>query len=179
MRVNGMSYLFGYTRIVNPIKTVRSVVGWTQAQLALSAGTSQPTIAAYESGTKSPVWSTLERVAHAGGLAIYPFVGPPMTREDARSLALHEAIAAKLASRPEHVLAIARSNIATMLDVNPDAAALLGEWNRILELPIAHIASRMLDPSEHARELRQVTPFAGVLDARERAAAYQSFRGAA
>jgi hypothetical protein len=33
----------------------------------------------------------------------------------------------------------------------------------------------LLDPRPRARELRQVTPFAGVLSARERARAYRSF----
>lgn len=66
-----------------------------------------------------------------------------------------------------------------MLDSNAHAAPLVREWARILELSPAQIASQMLDPSEHGRDLRQVTPFAGVLTAQERAAAYRAFWEAA
>ena len=59
------------------------------------------------------------------------------------------------------------------------AEELLAEWDRILQLPPILVASRMLDPSEHGRDLRQVTPFAGILDARTRAAVYRTFRTAA
>jgi predicted nucleotidyltransferase len=39
----------------------------TQAQLAVAAGTSQPTLAAYESGAKSPSIRTLDRIIRAAG----------------------------------------------------------------------------------------------------------------
>lgn len=49
------------------IRQVRSRAGLTQAQLALAAGTSQPTLAAYESGAKSPSVRTLDRIVRAAG----------------------------------------------------------------------------------------------------------------
>lgn len=158
---------------------IRAVTGWTQTRLAGEAGTSQPTIAAYESGTKSPTWRTVQAVAEAAGLACYPFVGAPMSREERRSLALHQAIVKELFREPERVVRVARGNVDRMLEANPHAAALLEEWRRILDMPLAQVASRMLDPGEHGRELRQVSPFAGVLDARQRAAVYRAFRDAA
>ena len=60
--------------------------------------------------------------------------------------------------------------------MNPNASPLLDEWERILEGTVNHIVARMLDPSEHGRDLRQVTPFAGVLKPAQRAAVYRSFR---
>lgn len=162
---------------MNPVPTLRAVTGWTQARLASSAGTSQPTIAAYESGTKSPTWRTVEQLAHAAGLACYPFVGPPMSRDQARSLALHEAIVSRLMADPQTVVAAARRNLAVMRGVNPRAGALLDEWSTALDRPPGELASRMLDPSESARELRQVTPFAGVLTTRQRTHVYRAFRG--
>lgn len=164
---------------MNPIRIVRTVVGWSQTRLATESGTSQPTIAAYETGSKSPTWRTVQSIAAAAGLACYPFVGQPMTREDRRSLALHAAIAKELARSPDRVVAIARNNLDTMRAANPNASALLNEWKQILRLPVVRIASHMVDPSEHGRDLRQVTPFAGVLDAATRAAVYRSFRGVA
>jgi hypothetical protein len=49
------------------IKEARSAAGLTQAELARRAGTSQPTVAAYESGDKIPNVSTLERLLRAAG----------------------------------------------------------------------------------------------------------------
>ncbi|MGH9011983.1 MAG: helix-turn-helix domain-containing protein [Acidimicrobiia bacterium] len=164
---------------MNPIRILRAVVGLSQAQLAAAAGTSQPTIASYESGAKSPTWRTIVRAAERVGVACYPWVGPAMTRDQRRSLALHLAIAAELAARPESVLETARRNIAVMRAAVPGAGHLLDEWNRILRLPTGLVASRMLDPSDHGRDLRQVTPFAGILDARSRGAVYRAFRSAA
>lgn len=52
------------------IKEARSAASMTQAELAERAGTSQPTIAAYEAGDKVPNASTLERVLHAMGTTL-------------------------------------------------------------------------------------------------------------
>lgn len=164
---------------MNPIAVVRAVAGWTQSQLAGAAGTSQPTIAAYEAYSKSPTWRTVTAIAAGAGLACYPVVGLPMTREELRSHALHLAIAPKLGADPDAVIRCCRRNIARMRDVNPHAARLLDEWDRILDRPVREIVARMLDPAEHARELRHVSPFAGLLSARERAGVLRSARDAA
>lgn len=75
------------------VRELRREADTTQAQLARIAGTSQPTIAAYKSGRKSP---TLTRMTKATGLdPVVTFV-PAMTREDRRSLAIHRAIADRL-----------------------------------------------------------------------------------
>lgn len=172
-------YPFGYDTAMNPIEAVRAVSGLTQADLAEAAGTSQPTIATYESGAKSPTWRTVERVAAAVGLACYPCVGAGLTRDQARSLALHRAIAVELRADSDAVLATARANIAKMRSVNAHAAVLLDEWEQILYATVDQVVARMIDPSEHGRDLRQVTPFAGVLKPAQRAAVYSSFRNAA
>ena len=52
------------------IKEARTRAGVTQAQLARAAGTSQPTLAAYESGAKSPSVRTLDRIVRASGSTI-------------------------------------------------------------------------------------------------------------
>ena len=152
------------------------MVGMTQRELADAAETSQPTVAAYEAGVKSPTWRTVERVASSIGVACYPSVGTPLTRDQARSLALHARIAQKLHRRGTSVIEAARRNVVLMKARSPHAAPLLDEWGRILEGTTNQIIARMLDPGEHGRDLRQVTPFAGVLTPAERAAAYASFR---
>lgn len=164
---------------MNPVMLIRAATGWSQRALADRAGTSQPTIAAYESGGKSPTWRTIERIAGAANLAVYPCVGRPMTRDQFRSIALHQAIARQLVDQPEAVVAKARQNLKVMGRSNPNARPLLEEWNAILGSSTTEIVSQMLDPSEHGRDLRQVTPFAGVLTARQRAVVYRAFRQAA
>ena len=62
-----------------------------------------------------------------------------------------------------------------MWDRNPHAHDLLGEWREILSRPTDEIVEAMLDPGLRARDLRQVTPFAGVLDAPERTRVYREF----
>ena len=157
------------------VRELRRQVGMTQTQLARVAGTSQPTIAAYESGRKSPTLQTLTRMARATGLdPVVSFV-PAMTREDRRSLALHRAIADRLIAEPRSVLDRADRNLTLMWDRNPHARDLLTEWRAILSRPINAIVDAMVDPGVRARDLRQVTPFAGVLDASERKKVYQEF----
>ena len=86
---------------------VRSAVGMTQRELADAAGTSQSTVAAYESGAKSPTWRTVERIASSVGLVCYPAVVRPLTRDQRGSLYLHAAVAKKLTNRPTEVIEIA------------------------------------------------------------------------
>ncbi len=52
----------------NLIKVARLKTGLSQTELARRAGTSQPTIAAYEAGRKEPSVSTLARVVRAAGV---------------------------------------------------------------------------------------------------------------
>ena len=148
----------------------------TQSELADLAGTSQPTIAAYEAGRKSPTLRTLRRMARAAGRDVVVSFVPQLTREDRRSLFLHRAIAAKLRRSPRQVLARARRNLRRMMDRHPGARALLEEWSRILESrSVEELVSVMTDPQPFARELRAVTPFAGVLTGAERARVYGEF----
>ena len=158
------------------VRTLRSRAGITQRELATRAGTSQATIAAYESGRKSPTWRTIAALARAVGLDAEAVFVPPLTREDRRSLALHRAVAAKLAAHPAEVVAAAKRNLARMRTANPGAAPLLDEWDDHLCRPASEIIELLADPGSRARELRHVTPFAGVLTASERTAVYRPFR---
>lgn len=164
---------------MNPVRCIRAAVGLTQSGFAEAAQTSQPAVAAYETGAKSPTWRTIERMADSVGLACYPLAATPFTRDQARSLALHAAISQELRIRSESVIELARRNVCRMRIQNPDASPLLDEWERILDGTVDQIVARMLDPSEHGRDLRQITPFAGVLTSAQRAAVYRSFRTAA
>lgn len=161
---------------MDPIRRLRQQAGLTQAALALAGGTSQPAVAAYEAGRKSPTLSTLRRLAGSVGLEAEVSYHAPLTREDRRSLALHRAIADHLRSDPAQVLAKARRNLALMAGRDEGRSPWLKEWELILRRPAAAILPVLTDPDPWARELRHVTPFAGVLTAAERAAVYRDFR---
>jgi transcriptional regulator with XRE-family HTH domain len=160
---------------MNEVRKLRERAGLTQAALARAAGTSQPTIAAYEAGQKSPTLETLRRLARSVGteMAVEYYSAP--TREERRSLALHRAIADRLAAEPQGVLDRARATLARMRESQPGASPLLREWEVLLDRPLEALLPVLTDPSPWARELRQVTPFAGVLTAAERARVYRAF----
>lgn len=161
---------------MNEIRTLRRKTGVTQAELAEAAHTSQPTIAAYETGRKSPTLGTVKRLAESVGLAMSVHFHPPLTREDRRSIWLHRAIADRLLERPGWVLRRARATLKKMREANPGARQLLDEWGVLLKRSVPELVPMLTDPSPRARELRQVTPFAGVLSAEERAREYRTFR---
>lgn len=158
---------------MNWIRLLRERASLTQAAMAEAGGTSQPTVAAYEAGRKSPTVSTVQRLARALGLDAAVTYHPPLTREERRSLELHRAIAARLRADPERVLAQARENLARMMA--RAASQPLREWEVLLDRPVQALLPLLTDPDPWARELRHVTPFAGVLSAGERAAVYRAF----
>jgi len=63
------------------IRSARERAGLTQAALARTAGTSQPTIARYESGRSEPRASTLERILAACGQRLEPASAPVVTTQ--------------------------------------------------------------------------------------------------
>ena len=75
------------------VRNLRLACDLTRAELAAHAGTSQPTVAAYESGAESPTLRTLHRLARAASAELVVRAVPALTREDRRSLAWHEAVA--------------------------------------------------------------------------------------
>ncbi|MEO7520693.1 MAG: hypothetical protein ABIW79_02640, partial [Gemmatimonas sp.] len=98
--------------------------------------------------------------------------------EDRRSLALHAAIADRLRIDPNALLPQANASLARMRSLHGGAHPLLDEWKTLLRRPLPALLSVFADPSPWARELRQVTPFSGVLSARERARVYRAFASA-
>jgi transcriptional regulator with XRE-family HTH domain len=157
------------------IRNLRSASGLTQAALAEAGGTSQPTIAAYEAGSKSPTLATVARLARGAGLEATVLFYPPMTREDRRSLALHRAIAHHLQRDPAAVLERARQTLARMESIASGPSQPIREWSVLLDRPLTALLEVLTDPSPWARELRHVTPFAGVLSTGERAEVFRVF----
>jgi hypothetical protein len=87
---------------------------------------------------------------------------------DRRSLALHEAVAAKLQARPD-LLDATRRNLRRWLDARPVPA--LREWQDLVDrLPLAELLALLRSPDDSAARLRQSSPFAGILTPEERRA---------
>jgi hypothetical protein len=92
-------------------------------------------------------------------------VDPHQIAEE-RSLAYHRAIADRLAGDPA-ILDRARVRVRGWLGARP-GTHIATSWAEVLDRPIPEIIAFLTDTGERARELRQSTPFAGVLDPRER-----------
>jgi transcriptional regulator with XRE-family HTH domain len=162
---------------MDAIRRLRRERHMTQAELAAAAGTSQPTVAAYEAGRKSPTWRTLQRIAESAGVEAWVEFYPPMTREDRRSLALHHAIAEELQADPEGVLARARRTLARMARVSGESPV-LREWRVLLDRPLEALVPVLTEHSPWSRELRHVSPFAGALSGPRRAEVLREFQDA-
>lgn len=124
-------------------------------------------------GTHRRVWRS-DVEAMQGGSGV-------LTRDQRRSLWLHRAVAGKLAVDPERVRRTARHNLARMRSVHPRGRVLddFDAWEALLDGPPGRLFDVLASTSPRAAELRQNTPFAGVLTERERAKALAAFRTSA
>ena len=95
-------------------------------------------------------------------------------RLDRRSLALHQAIAAKLRADPS-LMAIAHDNLDRWSRQNGRSQPYWDAWRELLALPLDQLLSQMAEESERMTALRQASPFAGILTPRERWAIYDRF----
>ncbi len=93
-----------------------------------------------------------------------------LTRDQVRSLLLSHAVAGRLAIDPEAGLALARLNLEKMRGASPRGAAKvwLDEWAQLLDGPLLVLLTALTSRSPRSRELRQNSPFAGVLSDEER-----------
>ena len=134
---------------------------------ASSAGGSRPLAAVIAGGNDKP------ELRHAAARHAPRSRAGHRTTE-LRSLALHSAIADRLDAR---VVAAAQRRLRTLQHdglINP---AYAGSWNQLLELPLEDIREALIADTQDGRDLRQNTPFAGVLaDAERRAIWHQASR---
>jgi hypothetical protein len=79
-----------------------------------------------------------------------------------------------LRARPE-LLAIAHDNLDRWSRSSDQPQPYWDKWREILARPLPEILSLLVEESEHMTAMRQMTPFAGVLDPRERWAIHAGF----
>ncbi|EKD50707.1 MAG: putative transcriptional regulatory protein [uncultured bacterium] len=161
---------------MNFIRLLRTATGLTQTALALRGNTSQPTIALYESGAKSPNLSTLINLAKAVEKDVVIQFVPIMSREDKRSLAFHQAIAEKIRQNPSACINKAKQNLQVLQTKHKEANLLWNQWKKWLNMPVESLVQKILDPGISARDLRQVSPFSGLLTPKERLQILKNFQ---
>jgi hypothetical protein len=72
------------------------------------------------------------------------------------------------------IVARARARVEAWVREMAIPARYAREWQRLLQLPLQELEERMIERTEAAHDLRQVSPFAGALDARTRWRIYKS-----
>jgi excisionase family DNA binding protein len=100
-----------------------------------------------------------------------------MSRDQRRSLWLAHAIAGRIVADPERARAIATANLERMsASARGGATRWLRDWAALLEGPVEQLVQEYVSPSPRGRELRQTTPFAGLLTDDERAQVLAAWR---
>lgn len=101
-----------------------------------------------------------------------------LTREQEQSRWLHAAVAGHLVSEPDLVLERARENLDRFSQVHKGTMAerWLNLWRETLDSGLSEVLTMLVSESQLAAELRQNSPFAGVLPDDERIRVLTSFR---
>lgn len=99
----------------------------------------------------------------------------PLRREELRSLWLHRAVAGKVVQDPDRAIAVARRNVERFREIQPRAATWLDSWGRILDEGPDAVLEVLTSTSRRAVDLRQNTPFVGLLSDLEQRAVIDSF----
>lgn len=111
---------------------------------------------------------TRQRVIAAMGAA-----EQTMTPDQARSLLMHTLIAAQLIAEPKTVIGRARENLLRWGEKGRHDVYWLERWRRALESPPGRVAMLLIERSQDAADMRQSSPFAGLLGETERLAAVE------
>lgn len=102
-----------------------------------------------------------------------------LTREQEKSLWLHRALLTPMLTDPDSVLTKARENLNRWSGMHRSDGMTVGyfqQWQRVLEGGIDSVVEVVTSPTEEACELRQNSPFAGVLPDETRVQVLRSFK---
>lgn len=109
-------------------------------------------------------------------VAIDTMLGTPLTEEKQKSLWLHRAVLGKLVTDPDGVIALARQNLAASRAALPRSGRYFDGWEKVLDGGVEAVSRTLVAEDEWSTELRQNTPFTGVLRDDERQAVLRAFR---
>ncbi|MFV2022212.1 helix-turn-helix domain-containing protein [Micromonospora sp. LOL_023] len=102
---------------------------------------------------------------------------PSLIRDQYKALWLHHAVAGRLVADPDLVLQKAASNLERLRAIHPDGMTRhwLDRWAEVLTGGTEVVLETLTSRSALADELRQNSPFAGVLTEAERQSVLRSF----
>jgi excisionase family DNA binding protein len=106
-------------------------------------------------------------------------LSPSLTREQEKSMWLHRALMTPLLVAPEEVIGRAFENIVCWKrEHRSDGMTMryLSDWEQILSQGLDAVMETIVSASPEACELRQNTPFAGVLDDTTRVQVLRTFK---
>ncbi len=94
---------------------------------------------------------------------------------------LHRRIIPKVIADPDHVRKVARRNLEQMRSrrQSPLSAGWIAEWEHLIAGPVGPLIATLVRTDERGIDLRQMSPFAGVLDDAERCEAIATGRALA
>jgi len=104
--------------------------------------------------------------------------GGPMTRDQIRALWLHRVAAGHVARAPGKAISRARRRIRELLKVDPSGRRWLEEWDTLTWEGPEAVMRAMVSTDPRARELRQNSPWLGLLTRAERDATLAAFEQA-
>ncbi|MBK5222477.1 MAG: helix-turn-helix transcriptional regulator [Acidimicrobiia bacterium] len=159
------------------LRAARELRGMSIRKLAATADVAPSTVWRIETDRADPGASTVARLF--GAVQFEPPPGHP-TREELVSLALGRLTAAEVLRHPEAAIVRARGRLHRQLQDEATSRASrrwLAEWQAVVDRPLIAIVAVLLDPSQRGYEMRQHTPFAGLLSDEERLTAIRSIPG--
>jgi transcriptional regulator with XRE-family HTH domain len=145
------------------LKAARVGAGISIRELAKRAHVAPSTVWRIEAGRLDPTVGMLDRLVRAAGGGD---VSAVPTREEAVSLALGRLTAAELLRNPEPSLRKARRRVQqtqSSAGLPEGARRWTSEWAGLLDMPLETVVAVLIDPSQHGYELRQNTPFVGLI----------------
>jgi excisionase family DNA binding protein len=109
---------------------------------------------------------------------VLALAGRTLTREQEQSRWLHTAVAGRLVAEPDAVLGRARENLDRFSAIHAGtmAAYWLDLWRAALDAGPDEVLSLLVSNSPRAAEMRQNSPFTGILPVDERRVVLESFR---
>lgn len=87
---------------------------------------------------------------------------------------MHRAISAKLRQTPE-LIGVAKDNLRRWRQSAGRSAPYVDAWENLVAQPLEEMLTILEQDSEEMRAMRQASPFAGVLTAKERWKIYDAF----
>jgi excisionase family DNA binding protein len=104
--------------------------------------------------------------------------GGPMTEDQLRSLWLGRVAAAEVARDPDKALETARETALSFLSKEPAGAQWLRDWLALIDRGPEAVMRALTSTSPFSRELRQNSPFSGLIPDAERRQVIAAFRSA-